>query len=1218
TLYESKGLEFNDVLLYNFFEDSTVDLSHWRVVLNAMPQDQRTNHPAPRFDEARHSGVCRELKFLYVAITRARKNLWIADSSEKGEPMRIVWTSKGQIQNCTPGTDVPQLAMSSTAEDWAKTALSLFNNRRYMQAMHCYERAGLDRERAVAHAYYLREVARSTHVTRGDTTAQATAFTHAADAFFISAKAAVKEKRAYYRIAAECYVHAGDDYKAGQAYSSATEYTLAAQHFRKAGKFEDAVNIVKAHKDKVTATVAESIVEVSRLYFLRERQLKKARELFDNDEEALEYMNDYGLDVVRASFLEDMGRYADAAEVHFAEGNTLEAIRLLTLDRANEESMRRASEYLLEGLWSHLSCGVTVTEEFLKTHSTIVTLLRLTDGLEDVSIDANVRNEVSMFRAIAKRETARLLSLGEKFITALNEPATFLCLDFTFSVPLKLQAASLSDIANIQQTFLAYARMLQKLSNVAKPCEDTLVRKIFALKPSTEDLFLLPAGSFLAAQCNGRLTPSARITDQGTQVPRWELERLIKHELKVRLLDRVNEEHRLCRELRPLQPCLAFAVFNQCNRTECPRNHADYQNYTAADYNVHVRVHLLQTLIYQTLYRAENPEELARQQRLWMRQLSEALFPAYYKLGSIDILAADTIPELEQALQIVRLWVHDMLYKLDPYISSHLFLSTFMRAVRLALVFDSKAMDYLYRTPSVAGCRPVPLLRGKDKAYVIHDLLAVLHLPSEDVSSLNRGLLFLNHVLENKLHIDITLLCDLMDHLCGSMVLAIRLQGSQGTLHDVTLPKSWLTRLLPKIESLRSKHRSLSFTYKKNLADLLEQIYSGVGAEYLLFEGRELPKIRHQIRNIFFARICKNLCLWGYNLRSWELRNDLTRAIGSVRQAGRSYSALIDEYVNARSWDSLARTVRHSVKGSVLDEMIQLRHGSKPVQKGSLPNVRRVVYSRLEDIPWLLKTAASNGAVDGLRAEAAAFVPTQLAMSAAQSEEDTAQLTTEDFKGDDELEQGVDVENVTQAIDAGQSIAAPVAATAEELAAAETILTVYRQYVARTRVRPKNTAEATRRRIFSAFSSEGQKMQWPHRYYRMLYLGPIPHLYIAVEHMKNHLHEARSVARKKFNVVQHLELESVQSSLTQMNRLFKEALKLHEELAPTAEIHKDRDLEKLKALTVQADALIKGLPAATTHGWEEDMKIGWRALVETKKTPAKQPLPVLNVEDLDE
>jgi superfamily I DNA/RNA helicase len=89
TLYESKGLEFNDVLLYNFFEDSTVDVSQWRVILNALESHQVYSVAAPTFNDTRHAGVCSELKFLYVAITRARKNMWIVDCSETGEPMRV-------------------------------------------------------------------------------------------------------------------------------------------------------------------------------------------------------------------------------------------------------------------------------------------------------------------------------------------------------------------------------------------------------------------------------------------------------------------------------------------------------------------------------------------------------------------------------------------------------------------------------------------------------------------------------------------------------------------------------------------------------------------------------------------------------------------------------------------------------------------------------------------------------------------------------------------------------------------------------------------------------------------------------------------------------------------------------------------------------------------------------------------------------------------------
>ncbi len=221
-----------------------------------------------------------------------------------------------------------------------------------------------------------------------------------------------------------------------------------------------------------------------------------------------------------------------------------------------------------------------------------------------------------MFRAIVTRDAAEeLRTLSTRFIAAGNTPAAFLCLDRLFSVTPKLQTASLTDIASSLQTFLTYAHMLHKLSTVPNPCDDAVIRKVFALQSSTEDLFRLHDGSFIGAQCTSRLTPSARPTEQGTLVPRYELERLIKHLLKARLLSRVNGENSLCRGLRPLQPCLTYVVFNQCNRVECPRNHGDYRQYDVAAYNARVRVHILQIVIYQTLYNVENPEELARQQR---------------------------------------------------------------------------------------------------------------------------------------------------------------------------------------------------------------------------------------------------------------------------------------------------------------------------------------------------------------------------------------------------------------------------------------------------------------------------------------------------------------------------------------------------------------------------------------------------------------------------
>ena len=49
------------VLLFNFFHDSSVESSQWRVVLNAMDSEHRQEVPAPRFDENLHAGVCSEV-----------------------------------------------------------------------------------------------------------------------------------------------------------------------------------------------------------------------------------------------------------------------------------------------------------------------------------------------------------------------------------------------------------------------------------------------------------------------------------------------------------------------------------------------------------------------------------------------------------------------------------------------------------------------------------------------------------------------------------------------------------------------------------------------------------------------------------------------------------------------------------------------------------------------------------------------------------------------------------------------------------------------------------------------------------------------------------------------------------------------------------------------------------------------------------------------------
>ncbi|XP_071906198.1 uncharacterized protein [Coffea arabica] len=102
TILECKGLEFQDVLLYNFFSSSPLK-NQWRVVYDFIEKKDLRDPCFPRcfpsFSHARHSILCSELKQLYVAITRTRQRLWICEDSEEfAAPMFDFWKKLGLVQ----------------------------------------------------------------------------------------------------------------------------------------------------------------------------------------------------------------------------------------------------------------------------------------------------------------------------------------------------------------------------------------------------------------------------------------------------------------------------------------------------------------------------------------------------------------------------------------------------------------------------------------------------------------------------------------------------------------------------------------------------------------------------------------------------------------------------------------------------------------------------------------------------------------------------------------------------------------------------------------------------------------------------------------------------------------------------------------------------------------------------------------------------------------
>ncbi|KAM5542268.1 hypothetical protein V8D89_004141 [Ganoderma adspersum] len=1138
TVYESKGLEFDDVLLYNFFEDSKVDYSQWRVLLNSVPGCE-----APAFDDGRHGGVCRELKNLYVAVTRARQNLWITDCSKKAHPLRRIWADRELVEEHRPDMPMPTLAVSSGKEEWADAARSLFVKRQYSEAVDAFERAGRPQERLVALAYSLREEARASFAnTRGVVSSQSSAFVKAAEAFIDSVYGALEpeDRRTYYRIAAECYVRGGDDGKAGAAYRDAAEYTLAAKHFRKAGMFDEAIAVVQSHEKDIPRDVVQSIIDVSKLYYIRENELDKATALFQNDDEVLEYMDDRDLNTQRASLHEERGEYEDAAECHLREGDNLKAIELFLLNHRchnSGPSLLKAARCVLDGFWLYLSLGAP---EGNWSDRSVVILATHAENLQHQLLPDDLRDEMAMFQALAQDDILALANLGESFHSKGNSPATLLCLDRVFDRDFHLASAeSLSEIVSYLQTFLTYARTLQRFSCVPDPCTNQHLQRLFAFRKVTEDneeLFLLPKGCYLYYHVQRDGLVKVKDDAEGIHVTRWDLERLIKTELRERLKERVWNENQMCHRLTLSRPCLVFADME-----------------AGATYNSLVRLLVLQIMIFHTLYATEIPHrELQHEQGAWLCQLYEALYPKHRTIGSLHTLSIKSIPELTQGRQIIVVWLQHFLNHLHPDgPSAHPFLVDLIRTTRLAMLFDRRgATNSLHKIPCIFSPhnkRPRSLLRP-GTIYIICDLLAAIQCSVP--RSLDQGILFLNHVLYHPLRVDIGVLCDFMDNLCGAMLISLYLK-LKGTLDGLTLPKSWLACLLQDFQQLAPMRMRKSEKYTACMGRLLGDVYKGNNTAHLLFEDSDLsnPDL-DQIRVIFFTRLCENLCFWGLNRP--EVREEIQIIISRVKNLERNVAnPMAAAYIYANDWETLAFAAVNSVADSAADEVVQLCYGfSKP--NGLLPNVRPVVYSNEEEILSLLNsthiaTLSSNDAIG--------------------TDLKTPLNTAIQWNPDDEDEE----ENE------------PPPPTSKTIS-------VYRKYVLR-KASEKDPLDEMRRRIHRDFLANSQTIKWQGSPYRFLFRRVLPPLFTATESLKNRLHEAKSAAKKSLCDAHDAELESVQAALDDASRLFKEACRLHKALTPSAAVHKARDVNGLQRLASEVESLAEQVENAILR----DQSLPWTA-----------------------
>ncbi|QRW07577.1 P-loop nucleoside triphosphate hydrolase [Ceratobasidium sp. AG-Ba] len=1271
TLYESKGLEFDDVLLYNFFEDSTPAASTWRVILHGL--QGANNGPIPRFDEIRHAVICTELKNLYVGLTRARNHCWIWDVSEKAEPMKTFWIKQNLIALCGPHDPMPQLSVSSSEDDWAKSGRLLFNKRLYPQAMFCFEKAGLQLERDIAAAYQARGDARLLLAKSTDRQLWRNSFTKAGTDFLSCAtQSKGKQQISCYNRAAECFLQAEDWKKGAQAFLCAEEYDLAAKNFRRAGCFTEAVDVVKYHKDRMQKALTDEIIGLARLEFLRKSQYGKAAELFEDVEEQLEYMEDYGFDAARIHVLEAYKRYGDAAGVALGEHNILECIRLL-LRSGDEELSAQALGHALRGLWILLPYAST------KAHLENPAVAEILGHISKINpgiVNEDQRGQIECFRALHERSSERILSLARANALLSKSSIALLCFAHCLQELSSPPNTTVSTFISKAHLALSYYNGLAALARKLDT-SSLETQRLLGFEPSQRSApsdadedeaveiseFMLFSSSIMYKNVRAGVqnTESAQVAFGYSAVvlSQSDIAQLAHKTILDKLKNDMLKMGYLVNSVRCIQTCLEFALFGSCRFSPCGRHEIASRQLSEKDRQIHfnsrLRAHILQLLIVNA-YKVQTMSEYQGHKWAWTFRLYEILAPHFPPLGNALCIDRSKIAELDRGAEVISSWCERNLLELRPSDRNlSRFLTDVLMSLELAYRVNRQNLNVygpkLHTMPLMTS-HPRLLVRAPDSPgqtrSIIHYLVDFYVGASEDV--LRNAIVAVWHVLHKPLVVEISALVHLLESIGREIIIQARRQfvnNITAIFDGLLLPQSWALDIV--------KHPPRTVQQDWLVQPFFEGLYKTL--EYLrIYE----PPTDHKpsismlysssgplgmtLRGIFISRICRLLILVATNIglpasEKDEVRVFITRALTGT---GNIHINLCAKFARADNWHHLVHALHDSPLNCGIDQL----------------NIKPDLENMLS-----LTGASDQRPVNALNPEAKPFVVGQ--NKAEPGNLQTPQDPASSSKTKEPSESGPQdlptrpTDDLFEGLIPAQVRYRPKVSkvknlrtlTAQEIAAGKSVLFCYRKYSFRQRVvkwfavrtiwayytryrrrsRIPHTATDVRvRKLHDEYKRDVEGIDCPlllaktFRRHEQLLLGPMPHVAVYLRGLERIVVKQKDINKKRLQKVEHEELERVQTKMNICSSLSKVLRKLIPKVQPGQSGSSGlRNMDSLRDIVQEVDrirtTIVQGFgESVISVDLERHYQLGIYVVLtpSAEPNPPKAPKPDLNTSDL--
>jgi hypothetical protein len=223
--------------------------------------------------------------------------------------------------------------------------------------------------------------------------------------------------------------------------------------------------------------------------------------------------------------------------------------------------------------------------------------------------------------------------------------------------------------------------------------------------------------------------------------------------------------------------------------------------------------------------------------------------------------------------------------------------------------------------------------------------------------------------------------------------------------------------------------------------------------------------------------------------------------------------------------------------------------------------VRKVVYNNTNEIAFRVRNPhlplKSN-----LRADATPFIPTSksVLLSADNSKDTSADIgestpaplseSTPEPESDDLLVGSASNEDTNEEAHENKALEAAASAefvdvphtvdpasgspSDEEIQAARLIQATYRRVLSRRNGRAKAGLAASRTVIYEACCAEARKMEWPRKYYRLLFLGPLVHALLCLDVIQADVASQKKVVQKRMRVAVIQELDDLGKKYTEL------------------------------------------------------------------------------------